>query len=108
MLQVDGFADMFIHPRCQAQIPISPGRVCRHCHNGQCREPRVCADTPCGLKTIDIGHLHVHQHNVEHLGTVEHLIDAFNTAFCKPNTGTLAAEQRLGNLPIDHIVFDNQ
>ena len=60
-------------------------------------EAPVGADSPGRLETIDIRHLHVHQHRVERHARLQHLLNARQPAVGEGHPGALAAQQLGGD-----------
>ena len=71
-------------------------------------EAPVGADSPGRLETIDIRHLHVHQHRVERHARLQHLLNARQPAVGEGHPGALAAQQLGGDLAVQRVVLHYQ
>ena len=60
------------------------------------------------LETIDIRHLHVHQHRVERHARLQHLLNARQPAVGEGHPGALAAQQLGGDLAVQRVVLHYQ
>ena len=69
---------MVVHTRIQTSLDIFGRDIGGHGNNRQGGDPRS-ANTPRGIQTIDVRHLHVHQHQIKCIRTRGHLADPFET-----------------------------
>ncbi|RMS61735.1 hypothetical protein ALP65_04617 [Pseudomonas aeruginosa] len=108
-LLVDRLRHMVVHARRQAGFAVGQRGVGGHGQDRQPGEAPVGADSPGRLETIDIRHLHVHQHRVERHARLQHLLNARQPTVGEGHPGALAAQQLGGDLAVlladgvDHV-----
>ncbi len=99
----DGLGEVIVHPRFEAAFAVSLHRLGRHGDDRQPAPRIVLANCPRGLEPVHLGHLNVHENQVERLrpGQPDRLGPIVGDDHVMP----LALEQRHRELLIVEAVF---
>ena len=108
VLEVEGLADVVVHAGGKTRFAVGRHCVGRHCDDGQLRRAEALADFGGGAVAVHHRHLDVHQHDIEAGPLAQRRVHAFAPVVGERDGGAFAAQQFVGHLSVDGVVFHHE